>query len=278
MILPFYGIGDMVRRAHGHTRAPAVSLPAGAGDPTSSKAEFSNITTPLFLTTGFFFLQGPWLQAHDRLLSFLPPTHAQPPLQGRERPTPLRLHGCRRLHILLMPILVHSGAYFAQRAIVLSRMGRLRALAARAIREGSRPGWSSYFGQPPVPATACLLSVPWLVYYLDNQTGANSHQRQGNFHNAARMASQYQVTHDLLRSIRMLTGDSTFHPFPPVVFEKRLSVVVSSDGFGRALCGTSYYHPLDLHLPWRRKLGLHLLPTSLYRKPIEAALLLFRII
>ena len=73
---------------------------------------------------------------------------------------------------LLMPVVRIPGAYFDLRRVTPG-LGRLRALG-RAI-SGQARSVLHYFGQLMIFAIACFcFAGPWLMYYIDNQAGANS--------------------------------------------------------------------------------------------------------
>ena len=178
MILPFYGLA---RLWFGVRTAIIASLLLAFSDIAIhfSKAEFSNITTPLFLTTGFFFLfKGLTtkrniyfvLSGYGFMLSLY--------FYMGARLTPFMVIAVIGYIFLLMPVVRIPGAYFAIRKLT-PQIGRLRALG-RASTDQAR-SVVHYFGQLLVLAIACFCFAVTMARLLSGQPGRSelSHKRQG---------------------------------------------------------------------------------------------------
>jgi sugar lactone lactonase YvrE len=230
MVVPFY---PLVRQWFGVRAAIIASIFLAISDVAIhfSRQEFSNITTPLFLVTGFFFLfRG---LADRRLTNFVLAGYAHMLsmyfyMGGRL--TPFMLAAVAGYLFLLMPLVRLPGVYreFRQR---LPAIGRLRALG-RAVRREARGVWL-YANQIIVFAIACFIfASPWLFFFIDHAATLNSRTNDKLiFNNSDRMVQQYGVTHDpLYLGVRMPTADDVFPV--PLVFEKTpISIQLVPDGF-----------------------------------------------
>ena len=258
MILPFY---PLVRQWFGVRVAIIAAVLLAVSDVAIhfSRQEFSNISTPLFLVTGFFFF---FRGLRDRrLLNF--------GLAGYALSLTMYFYLGGRLTLIL------AGAFIAY-LFVLMPLTRLPALYR---------GWREHQPESPAPgrlaaggaghagqraaiqhqlivfALACVCFVtPWLGYFVDHQELWNERVNEKLiFNNAATAAVQDNVNHDpLYLGLRVPTGDDIL-PLPVVFEPTSLSVALASDRL-LAACplGSGDHHPLDLHLPGRCQLRLHL--------------------
>jgi DNA-binding beta-propeller fold protein YncE len=238
LILPFYGL---VRMWFGTRAAIIGGLLLAFSDVAIhfSKAEFSNITTPLFWTAGYyFFFRGLKtkgtinfvLSGYSFMLSLY--------FYMGARLTPFLMGALVLYLFVVMPAVRVPGEYLALRRQTPG-MSKLRAMRDAVF--GQARTVLHYFGQVVVLviASICLVS-PWLAFYADNQVGLNERTNDKLiFRNEARMASQYSITHDpLYLGVRTPTMNDVY-PFLPVVFEPTPnSVKVMNDGFWpRAIWG-----------------------------------------
>ncbi len=218
MLIPFY---PLVRQWFGVRGAIIATFLLAVSDVAIhfSKQEFSNITTPLFLVTGFFFFfRG---LRNRRLINFVLAGYAHILsmyfyLGGRL--TPILVIAFLAYLFLLMPLVRLPGAYQAIRRR-LPRLGRGGA-AARAVAAEAR-GVAFYGHQIMVYTLACIFFVsPWLAYFVDHQAEWNSRADEKLIlNNAALMVQQYGVQHGpLYLGVRPPTP-SDIWPVP-LVFEQ----------------------------------------------------------
>ena len=274
LILPFYGL---VRMWFGVRTAIIASLllAFSAVAIHFSKAEFSNITTPLFWTAGFFFFfrgvrtKGTInfvLAGYSFMLSLY--------FYMGARLTPFMMGALVAYMFVLMPLLRLPGAYLSLRRLTPG-LSRLRALRDATL--GQARTVVHYFGQIVVLVVASLcLATPWLAYYADNQVGLNARTNEKLiFTNEARMASQYGITHDpLYLGVRAPTPNDVF-PFLPVVFEKTpASVEVMKDGFWPRAIWAQLTTTLSIFTYRFDASSVYTFTFAPVSKPVEAALMI----
>lgn len=274
LILPLYGLARMW---FGVRTAIIAALLLAISDVAIhfSRAEFSNITTPLFWTAGFFFLfRG---LRSKRTINFV--------LSGYSfmlslyfymgaRLTPFMMAAVIGYMFLLMPVVRIPGAYLSLRRLTPG-LGRMRAFRDAVV--GQARSVMHYFGQILILiiASFCLAS-PWLAYYADNQVGLNERTNEKLiFTNQARMASQYGINHDpLYLGIRMPTTNDVY-PFLPVVFEKTpTSVQIANDGFWARAIWDQFTTTLSIFTYRGDASSVYTFTGAPVTKPIEAALLI----
>jgi DNA-binding beta-propeller fold protein YncE/4-amino-4-deoxy-L-arabinose transferase-like glycosyltransferase len=274
LILPFYGL---VRMWFGVRTAIIASLLLAFSDVAIhfSKAEFSNITTPLFWTAGFyFFFRGLKtkgtinfvLSGYSFMLSLY--------FYMGARLTPFIMGALVAYLFLLMPLVRLPGAYLSLRRLTPG-LSRLRALRDAVL--GQARSVVHYFGQilVLVIASICLAS-PWLAYYADNQVGLNARTNEKLiFTNEARMASQYGIAHDpLYLGVRAPTPNDIF-PFLPVVFEKTpTSVEIMKDGFWPRAIWSQLTNTLSIFTYRFDASSVYTFTFAPVSKPVEAAFLI----
>ncbi len=274
MILPFY---PLVKVWFGTRTAIIASILLAISDVAIhfSKQEFSNITTPLFLVTGFYFLSR-GIRA-KRTLDFVLAGYAfmlTMYFYMGGRLTPFLLVAVILYMFVVMPALRVPGVYVGIRKRMPS-LSRLRALG-RAVSQQATPALH-YLGQLAILGIACLCFIsPWLVYYIDNQNATGSRPNEKLiFNNVDRMVSNYGANHTpLYVGVRVPTM-SDIYPFLPIVFEKTpLSVEVSRDGFWPRVLWGQLTRTLSIITYRADASSVYTFTGEAVAKPIEAALII----
>jgi len=230
MILPFY---PLVRQWFGVRTAIIASIFLAISDVAIhfSRQEFSNMTTPFFLVTGFFFFfRG--LKSR-RLLNFVLAGYAHILsmyfyLGGRL--TPILVVAFMAYLFILMPLVRVPGVYRNIRRHGPA-VSRVRALG-RALRTQFR-SVLLYASAIVVYTLACICFIsPWLAYFVDNSAEWNARANDKLiFNNVDRMAGQYGVNHTPLYIGLRLPGPQDTLPLPVVFEQTPASLLLSKDGF-----------------------------------------------
>ncbi|MDQ3929321.1 MAG: PA14 domain-containing protein, partial [Chloroflexota bacterium] len=277
MLVPFY---LLVRLWFGVRTAIIATTFLAISDVTIhfSRQEFSNITTPFFLTTGFYFLfRG---LRTKRTLDFVLSGYAHMLslyfYQGG-RLTPILLAAVFAYLFVLIPLVRLPGTYYKARKLTPG-LSRFKTLWRAAWAQGSAV--LHYFPQVLIFAIACFCAAsPFLVYFLDHQGDLN--QRAGEkliFNNEPRMVSQYHVTHDpLYVGVRMPRPDDIY-PVLPVAFEQTpFSVKLSEDGFWPRVLWNQTTTTLSMLTYRAEASSVYTFAQAPVAKPIEAALIILGI-
>jgi hypothetical protein len=276
MILPFY---LLVRQLFGVRMAILASFFLAISDVAIhfSRQEFSNITTPLFLVVGFYFLfrglsSGRTPQfvlagyAHVLSMYFY--------LGGRL--TPMLIAGFLLYLFVIGPLARLPIIYrdLRKRRLLESRRQTL-SLAARLEAERLAPYLKH---SVPVYAIAffCFLT-PWLAYYLDHRDSWNARVKEKIiFSQPDRMAQRYPVSHDpFYLGLRLPRRGDTL-PLP-IGFEKSpLSVRLTRDGFWPRVVWGQLTTTVSI-LTYRFDTSSVYTFSEPVAKPIEAALIVLGI-
>lgn len=276
IILPFY---PLARQLFGVRTAILAGIFLAISDVAIhfSRQEFSNITTPLLLVTGFFlFFRGlrnrrPILfvlagYAHESCLYFY--------LGGRL--TPIVAVAFIGYLLVLTPVAGLLPRYRSLRASG-PRRSRAEAVVAAARREL----------RTVRPYVLCVLlygiaslffATPWIAYYRDHQRMLNSRVREKLvFNHRAQLAREYKAGHDPLylgaRAPRL--GDVL--PLP-IVFERtRLSVTLARDGFWPRVLWGQLKRTLSILTYRIDASGVYTFTKAPATKPIEATLVVLGI-
>ncbi|MBF6611629.1 MAG: glycosyltransferase family 39 protein [Chloroflexi bacterium] len=277
MILPFY---FLVKIWFGTRTAIIAAILLSISDVAIhfSKQEFSNITTPLFLVTGFYFLSR-GLRT-KRTLDFVLAGYAfmlTMYFYMGGRLTPFLVIAVILYIFVVMPVLSLPGGYAGVRKR-MPALSRVQALG-RAVSQQANPA-VQYIGQLLILGIACLSFIsPWLVYYMDNQNAVGSRPNEKLiFNNVDRMVSNYGANHTpLYVGVRVPTM-SDIYPFLPIVFEKTpLSVEVSRDGFWPRVLWGQLTRTLSIITYRADASSVYTFTGEAVAKPIEAALIILGI-
>jgi streptogramin lyase len=277
MVLPVYGLA---RLWFGLRTAILAGVLLAISDVAIhfSRAEFSNITTPLFLSTGFFL----FFRAlrNKRMVEFVLAGYAFMLsmyfyLGGRLTPF---LLGAVLIYLFLFMPLVRLPGVYKQARLAMPGARRLAAFR-RAVATQAR-GVHQYLAHIVVLGMACFcFASPFLAYYLANQNILDSRTREKLIaNNPQRMTDQFQLNHDPLYLGVRLPTSTDIYPVLPVVFEKTpLSFMVAPDGFWPR----AYWHQTTTTLSI---LTYNFDASSVYTftnepiaKPIEAVLIILGI-
>ncbi|MDQ5858089.1 MAG: PA14 domain-containing protein, partial [Acidobacteriota bacterium] len=277
MILPFY---FLVRRWFGVRTAIVASVLLAISDVTVhfSRQEFSNITTPLLLVTGFlFFFRG---LSDGRTLNFVLAGYAHMfsmyfYLGGRL--TPILLAAFLIYLFGLMPVVRALDSY---REIRRSVPGVTRRQAAsRAFgRETDRllPYLKSHV---PVYVLSCFcFAAPWLVYYADNRELWSARVREKLiFNQPERMRTQYGATHDPLYVGLAVPKTDDALPFPVTFTKSPASVKLAQDGFWPRVVWRQVQTTLSILTHRFDASSVYTFTGEPVAKPTEAALIILGI-
>jgi hypothetical protein len=276
LILPFY---PLVRRLFGVRTAILASILLAISDVAIhfSRQEFSNITTPLFLVTGFFFFFSG--------------------LRSR-RPLPFVLAGYAHTLCLyfylggrLTPLI--AVAFFAYLMILAPLAGSIRAY--RDLRNGDRksPGRSVAmaalrrqfrnvrpYGRCVVlyALASCCLATPWVAYYFDHRNEWDARVREKLiFNQPVLMAATHGATHDPIFLGVRLPGRRDA-PARPVVLERTpLRIKLSRDGFWPRVLWGQLKATLSIFTYHFDASDVYTFTREPVTKPIEAVLVVFGI-
>jgi hypothetical protein len=230
MLLPFY---FLVRRWFGVRTAVVAGVLLAVSDVAVhfSRQEFSNITTPLFLVTGFlFFFRG---LSGGRTLDFVLAGYAHMSglyfyLGGRL--TPFLLAAFLLYLFALMPAVRFLGSFRTIRRLpgTSRREAATRAFAGEVRR--IRPYVRNYL---PVYVLSCFcLAAPWLASYFDNRASWNARvQEKLIFNNHDLMQEQHGVSHAPLYLGLVLPKSDEALPSPVAFTKSPVSVRLARDGF-----------------------------------------------
>jgi len=276
MILPFY---PLVRQLFGVRTAILASLFLAISDVAIhfSRQEFSNITTPLLLVTGFFlFFRGlsnrrPILfalagYAHASCLYFY--------LGGRL--TPIVAAAFIGYLMVLTPV---AGLPHRYRSLRLGypRPGRADAVVA-AIRRELREV------RPYVPCVLAYViasvafATPWIAYYRDHRPQWDSRaQEKLVFNHPDRMAAGYAAGHDPLYLGVQVPRPGDTLPLPIAFERSRLSITLSRDGFWPRVLWGQLKRTLSILTYHFDASGVYSFTQEPVTKPIEATLVVLGI-
>ena len=277
MILPFY---LLVRRWFGVRTAIVASVFLAISDVTVhfSRQEFSNITTPLFLVTGFlFFFRG---LGDGRTLNFVLAGYAHMfsmyfYLGGRL--TPILVAAFLAYLFGLMPV-VHAVDSYREIRRSLPGLNRRQA-ASRAI--GGQVDRLLPYLKSSVPAyvLSCFcLAAPWLAYYADNRELWSARvQEKLVFNHPDRMRAQYGATHDPLYVGLALPKAGDALPLPVTFDESPASVKLMRDGFWPRVVWRQVQTTLSILTHRFDVSSVYTFTGEPVAKPIEAALIVLGI-
>lgn len=277
MILPFY---FLVRRWFGVRTATVASVFLAVSDVAVhfSRQEFSNITTPLFLVTGFFFFfRG---LSDGRTLNFVLAGYAHMLcmyfyLGGRL--TPILLAAFFLYLFALMPVVRFLDVY---RELRRSLPGLTRRQAAsRAIGSEVDRLLPYLKNHVPVYVLSCVcFAGPWLAYYSDNRELWNARVREKIiFNQPERMEAQHGATHDPLYVGLALprTGDAL--PLPVAFTKSPVSVKLARDGFWPRVVWRQVQSTLSILTHRFDASSVYTFTLEPVAKPTEAALIILGI-
>ncbi|MFL5734786.1 MAG: PA14 domain-containing protein [Chloroflexia bacterium] len=277
MVLPVYGLA---RLWFGLRAAILAGVFLAISDVAIhfSRQEFSNITTPFFLTTGFFL----FFRAlrNKRMAEFVLAGYAFMLsmyfyLGGRL--TPFMVAAVIIYLFLFMPLMRLPGVYKQAR---LRMPGARRLAALRSALSFQARGVYQYLAHIMVLAVACFcFAGPFLAYYLVNRDILDSRTQEKLIaNNQQRMVDQYQINHDPLYIGLRLPTPNDIYPVLPVVFEQTpLSVKLTNDGFWARAYWRQTTTTLSILTYTFDASSVYTFTNEPIAKPIEAALIILGI-
>jgi DNA-binding beta-propeller fold protein YncE/4-amino-4-deoxy-L-arabinose transferase-like glycosyltransferase len=276
ILLPLY---PLARQLFGVRTAILASLFVAISDVAIhfSRQEFSNITTPLLLVTGFFlFFRG--LRDGRRIL-FVLAGYAHVAclyfyLGGRLSP----IVGAAFIgYLLVLTLAVSLGSRYRSLRAADPRGNRGVALVAAARREllGIRP---FVFCVALYAAGSLALATPWIAYYRDHRSLMTARVREKLvFNHPELMANEYSANHGPLYLGVRLPQLRDVLPCP-IVFERTtVSVELARDGFWPRVFWGQLKRTLSV-LTWQfDQSGVYTFTKEPVTKPIEATLVVLGI-
>jgi hypothetical protein len=277
MLLPFY---PLVRLWFGVRAAIIATTLLAVSDVTIhfTRIELSNITTPLSLVLGFYFLfRG--LRSR-RVLEFV--------LSGYgfmlglyfysgARLTPYMLAAVLAYIFILLPLVRLPGVFRRWRQEEPGE-SPVRSLGRAALTQ--LRGVSHYGVQITALVIACVaFASPWYVYYTDHRTTMDSRTVDKLvFNQPQRMIDQYGVRHEpLFLGLRLPTSDDIYPVLPAAFEQTSLSVKLADDGFWPRVLWNQLTTTLSIFTMRHESCGFYSYTNEPIAKPLEAVLIVLGI-
>jgi sugar lactone lactonase YvrE len=275
MLVPFY----LLARMWFGVRAGLIALTFLAISGVAfhfTRVEFSNITWPVSLVFGFYFLTRglKTKRTLDFILSAYSFMFLSLYFYNGGRLTPFLVAAVLGYLFLIAPALRLPEAYGELRRLTPG-LGRGRAWLG-ALKKQSL-SVLHYFPQVLIFLVACLCSASaFLVYYFDHRDMLDARARDKIvFNNEGSMAAIYGRTHEPLYVGLRWPRPEDVYPISPVVFEQTpLSIKVMDDGFWPRILWDQTTRTLSILTYREDASSVYTFTRDAVAKPIEAALII----
>ncbi len=244
-----------------------------------SKMEFSNITTPLSLVLGLYFLfsglrtNRTWqlvLAGYGFMFGLY--------FYNGGRLNPIFLAAILAYMFVLTPAVRLPGVYRCLRNL---SPGLDRALAFRQAVWQQMRGVYGHSGQIVALVIACVcFASPWAAYYLDNKDmmGSRAYDKMIFTNTDNWSITRYGATHDPLYIGLRLPKSSDIYPILPVAFERTpFSLKVAGDGYWPRVLWNQLTTTLSILTLRGDTSSVYTFTDEPIAKPLEAALIVLGI-